>query len=113
MGLLKLKTDLTSIRYGKDLRGPGDSKESGFLNKLYSPAITGVEQDFENPSNIPVSGQDVFVRGGWQIGKRIVQDLRRYGNFIASSKGAFFITKQNALIRQQAKFPNAGPIGDY
>ena len=96
MGLVDLTTDLKSLRYGKDVRGGGNSRESAFLNDLYSPAI---------PNIISVSGQDGFIRGGSTVTERTEFDIKRFGNFISSPKGLMFIAKQEILARQQSKLP--------
>ena len=53
MGLVDLKTDLTSLKFGKDTRGGGESREAQFMNNIYSPNKTGVNQTLSDPSQNP------------------------------------------------------------
>ena len=105
MGLIDLKTDLTSLRYGSDIIGGGESRNAQFMNNIYSPETTEVDQSFTDPSQNPQSSEDFVLRGGILYPNRVENDFRRIGNFMASGKGVNFIAKQNLLERQQAKVP--------
>ena len=105
MGLIDLKTDLTSLRYGSDIKGGGESRNAQFMNNIYSPETTGVDQSFTDPSQNPQSSEDFVLRGGVLYPNRVENDFQRIGNFMASGKGVNFIAKQNLLERQQAKVP--------
>ena len=105
MGLIDLKTDLTSLRYGSDTKGGGESRSAKFMNNIYSPETTGVDQSFDQPSQNPQSSGDFVLRGGILYPNRVTNDFQRIGNFMASWKGVNFIAKQNVLARQQSKVP--------
>ena len=105
MGLIDLKTDLTSLRYGSDTKGGGESRSAKFMNNIYSPETTGVDQIFADPSSNPQSSGDFVLRGGVLYPDRVADDFKRVGNFMTSWKGVGFIAKQNLLERQQAKVP--------
>ena len=105
MGLIDLKTDLTSLRYGSDTKGGGESRSAKFMNNIYSPETTGVDQSFTYPSSNPQSSGDFVLRGGILYPNRVTNDFQRIGDFMASWKGVNFIAKQNVLARQQSKVP--------
>lgn len=105
MGLVDLKTDLTSLKFGRDSRGGGESRTSKFMNNIYSPDKTGVDQLFTQPSQNPQSSGDFVLRGGILYPNRVTNDFQRIGDFMASWRGVNFIAKQNILARQQSKVP--------
>ena len=105
MGLIDLKTDLTSLRYGSDTKGGGESQSAKFMNNIYSPETTGVDQSFDQPSQNPQSSGDFLLRGGILYPNRVTNDFQRIGKFMTSWRGVGFIAKQNLLARQQNKVP--------
>jgi hypothetical protein len=86
MPLIDLKTNLKSLKYGKDRPGGGDSNQ---------PYITN---DINNPTNV-LGFDDGLVRGG-AIGavRSSVIDTLRIGKFLTDvPKGPLFIVKQVGL----------------
>jgi hypothetical protein len=86
MPLIDLKTNLKSLKYGKDRIGGGDSNQ---------PYITN---DINNPTNV-LGFDDGLVRGG-AIGavRSSVIDTLRIGKFLTDvPKGPLFIVKQVGL----------------
>ena len=86
MPLIDLKTNLKSLKYGKDRPGGGDSNQ---------PYITN---DINDPTNV-LGFDDGLVRGG-AVGavKSSVIDTLRIGKFLTDvPKGPLFIVKQVGL----------------
>jgi hypothetical protein len=86
MPLIDLKTNLKSLKYGKDRIGGGDSGQ---------PYITN---DINNPKNV-LGFDDGLVRGG-AVGavKASINDTARIGKFLTDlPKGPLFIVKQVGL----------------
>ena len=93
MLLKNRKTDLKSLKYGKDRPGGGSSNQPYIKSKI----PTG-----ESGSNF-LSGPDFLLRGGSLIGKRIVDDVSRISSIMfdtRSPQGLLFTAKQLALQRQ-------------
>jgi len=87
MGLLNLKTDLKSLKYGLDRPDLGSSREP-FIKK-------------EIPENPPGASPDFLLRQGALI--RGIEDGARIGKFLTTPKGLGFITNQNLLAAQNPK----------
>ena len=98
MGLLDLKTDLKSLRYGRDRVGGGSSKEPFITDSINStPGDTG--------------GTDFLLRANSL--SNVEDDVSRIGQFMASPKGLQFAVKQNLLSRSAVKSQaSSGPIND-
>ena len=87
MPLIDLKTDLKSLKYGKDRIGGGNSGQ---------PYIqTPIPTTFEGVGN--TGGLDQLTRGGSLIGSSVVNDSLRISRFLASPSGLTFIAKQQGL----------------
>ena len=102
MGLLNLKTDLKSLRYGRDRIGGGNSIEPFITKSVDStPGDTG--------------GPDFLLRANTL--QHTADDLSRMSKFLTSPKGLQFATKQNVLSRTSVKIQSSSdnsynPIND-
>ena len=86
MGLIDLKTDLKSLKYGKDRLGGGDSGQP-----YIQTSIDGLDV-------VARANEDGLIRGGRTAANRSSDiDSIRIGKFLNSSKGKLFITKQVGL----------------
>lgn len=86
MGLIDLKTDLKSLKYGKDRLGGGDSGQP-----YIQTSIDGLDV-------IARANEDGLIRGGRTAATKSSDiDSIRIGKFLDSSKGKLFITKQVGL----------------
>lgn len=89
MGLLNLKTDLKSLKYGLDRPDLGSSREP-FIKK-------------EIPENPPGASSDFLLRQGALA--RGIEDGIRVGKFLTTTKGVGFATNMNLLAAQNPKIP--------
>lgn len=97
MALIDLKTNLKSLRYGKDTIGGGSSKEPYITTSINSsPGDTG--------------GPDFTLRANTL--QRVGQDTERLSKFLFSSKGLQFTAKQNLLSRTAVKTQASGFINE-
>src|SRR6056300_875006 len=96
MALINLKTDLKSLKYGRDTTGGGDSKQ---------PLVkTAIPENFAEIGN--TGGFDSTLRGGSLIGTAVVNDTIRIGKLINTARtfqGASFKSKMNLLSRTNVK----------
>jgi len=109
MPLLDLKTDLKSLRFGKDRKGGGNSGQ---------PYIkTGIpETPFEEAITSPIGVNDFLLRGGLNAVTDTAEDVLRLGKMFTSLRspsGLLFTAKQNLLSRtavrtQTSSFLNEG-----
>lgn len=88
MGLIDLKTDLKSLKYGLDRRGNGSSKE---------PFITKTIPEGETPG----ATRDVLLRQGSIVSS--ANDVSRLTQLFTTTRGLTFITNQNLLSRLSVK----------
>lgn len=96
MGLVDLRTDLKSLRYGKDRLGGGNSNQ---------PYITKKIPDDLGDLN-KTGGSDFLLRGGSLVVNRTIDDVSRLAKMFIDTKslsGIFFTAKQLVLSRQAAK----------
>ena len=90
MGLINLKTDLKSLRYGNDRIGSGDSGQ---------PYITTAIPDRIGPY---IGTTDFLLRGGTNATRDSITDVQRLGKMFKDTKspnGLLFIAKQQLLSR--------------
>ena len=109
MPLLDLKTDLKSLRFGKDRKGGGNSGQ---------PYIkTGIpETPFEEAITSPIGVNDFLLRGGLNAVTDTAEDVLRLGKMFTSLRspsGLLFTAKQKLLSRtavrtQTSSFLNEG-----
>ena len=88
MGLIDLKTDLKSLKYGLDRRGMGSSKE---------PFITKSIPEGETPG----ASRDVLLRQGSIVSS--ANDVSRLTQLFTTTRGLTFIANQNLLSRGSVK----------
>jgi len=90
MPLIDLRTDLKSLRFGKDVIGGGNS------NQPY--VVTPIPEGFAGVGR--TGGPDFLLRGGTLLPKVVVQDVSRLTKMFfdfRSPSGPLFIVKQNVL----------------
>jgi hypothetical protein len=96
MALIDLKTNLKSLKYGRDTVDGGDSKQ---------PLVkTSIPESFAEIGN--TGGFDSTLRGGTLIGTAITNDSFRIGKLINTLRvpqGAAFRTKMNLLSNLNVK----------
>jgi hypothetical protein len=92
MGLIDLKTDLKSLRYGKDRLGGGSSNQPYIKSKIPT-----------NEGDLGAKGgPDFLLRGGLLTPGRILKDTSRLTQMFfdfRSPNGLLFTAKQNVLSR--------------
>jgi hypothetical protein len=97
--LIDLKTDLKSLRYGKDTLGGGNSGQ---------PYIqTPIPDSFNNLG----ANEDFILRGGISAVKDSITDVRRLGKMftdLKSPNGLIFIAKQQLLSRTAVRTQTSG-----
>lgn len=97
MGLINLRTDLKSLRYGKDTIGGGSSREPYITTSINStPGNTG--------------GPDFTLRANTL--QHVGRDTQRLTKFMFSPKGLQFTAKQNLLSRTGVKTQASGIINE-
>jgi len=101
MGLIDLKTDLKSLKYGKDRIGGGNSG----LPYVKTP----IPESFNDIGN--TGGLDQLTRGGSLIPSSTAADVQRVSRFLQSSEGFTFIAKQQGLyIAEQINLYGLNPL---
>lgn len=103
MGLINLRTDLKSLKYGKDRIGGGASQQP-FVQKPIPDSFSAVGN---------TGGLDVLTRGGSLIFQSIADDASRLTKLLLTPdtfQGPAFTIKQNVLSRQNVK-TQASPKG--
>jgi hypothetical protein len=125
MSLISLKTNLKSLRYGKDRPGGGSSNQPYIKSPLPGdPSATVV-----NPNNlnfldkvlgtgknlINFAGTDFFLRGGSSAVSRAAKDVSRLTQMFTDFKspnGVLFAVKQNVLSLTGVKTQASGIINE-
>lgn len=90
MGLLDLRTDLKSLRFGKDRLGGGSSNQP-YIQRDLPDSLSEVGR---------TGGPDFLLRGGTLVPRRIGNDVSRLTQMFfdfKSPSGPLFIAKQNLL----------------
>jgi hypothetical protein len=99
MGLIDLKTDLKSLRYGKDTLGGGYSGQ---------PYIqTPIPDSFNDLG----ANEDFILRGGINAVRDSLTDIKRLGKMFIDTKspnGLLFIAKQQLLSRTAVRTQTSG-----
>jgi len=101
MGLIDLKTDLKSLRYGKD-RPFGGSSNQPYIER---------DIDVKDSEVGRTGGPDFLLRGGTLIPRRVANDVSRMTQMffdLKSPNGVLFTAKQNVLALSGTDF-KAGP----
>jgi hypothetical protein len=92
MGLIDLKTDLKSLRYGKDKQGGGSSNQPYIVTPI--------------PDGLTANGPDFLLRQGALRSSLVdVERLTKWFTDFSSINGLLFTTKQIALERLNPKIP--------
>jgi hypothetical protein len=103
MGLIDLKTDLKSLRYGKDTLGGGYSGQ---------PYIqTSIPDSFNDLG----AREDFILRGGINAAKDSLTDIKRLGKMFIDTKspnGLLFIAKQQLLSRTAVRTQTSGILNE-
>lgn len=97
MALTDLKTDLKSLRYGKDRVGGGSSNQP-YIKSLPPNAISKLDK---------TGGVDFLLRGGTLTPTHILNDVSRISQMfgdLKSPNGLLFTTKQNLLSLSSTNF---------
>jgi hypothetical protein len=101
--LIDLKTDLKSLRYGKDTLGGGNSGQ---------PYIqTPIPDSFNNLG----ANEDFILRGGISAAQDSITDIRRLGKMftdLKSPNGLIFIAKQQLLSRTAVRTQTSGILNE-
>lgn len=101
MGLVDLRTNLKSLRYGKDKIGGGSSNQ---------PYITrDIPDSFSDVGR--TGGPDVLLRGGTLVPGRAARDVSRLAQMFFDFKsigGPLFIAKENLLSRMSVATDGKG-----
>ena len=95
MPLINLKTDLKSLKFGKDRPGGGSSNQPYIKSKI-------PDQDSDQSSILNTGGPDSLLRGGVLAPIRAAEDTSRLTQMFADTKsptGILFTAKQNLLSR--------------
>ena len=105
MALVSLKTNLKSLRYGKDRVGGGSSNQPYIKSKIP-----------DNSSSLDRSGGvDFLLRGGTLTPSRAAKDVSRLTQMFfdfKSPNGPLFIAKQNLLSRTGVKTQASGILNE-
>ena len=103
MGLIDLKTDLKSLRYGKDTLGGGYSGQ---------PYIqTSIPDSFNDLG----ASEDFILRGGIGAVRDSLTDIKRLGKMFIDTKspnGLLFIAKQQLLSRTAVRTQTSGILNE-
>jgi hypothetical protein len=103
MGLIDLKTDLKSLRYGKDTLGGGYSGQ---------PYIqTPIPDSFNDLG----ANEDFILRGGIGAVRDSLTDIKRLGKMFIDTKspnGLLFIAKQQLLSRTSVRTQTSGILNE-
>ena len=95
MALINLKTDLKSLKFGRDRPGGGSSNQPYIKSKI-------PDQDSDQSSILNTGGPDSLLRGGILAPIRAAEDTSRLTQMffdIKSPTGLLFTAKQNLLSR--------------
>ena len=103
MGLIDLKTDLKSLRYGNDRIGGGNSGQ---------PYITTTIPD---DISSYIGTTDFLLRGGINAVRDSAEDIKRLGKMFIDTKspnGLLFIAKQQLLSRTAVRTQTSGILNE-
>lgn len=104
MGLIDLKTNLKSLRYGNDQLGGGNSGQP----YIKAPIPEGF-------NNLLLSSNDFILRGGALTARNSTLDIVRLTKMFHDPKsinGQFFIAKQNLLSRTAVRTQTSGILNE-
>ena len=104
MGLIDLKTNLKSLRYGNDQLGGGNSGQP----YIKAPIPEGF-------NNLQLASSDFILRGGILAPLDAAKDISRLTKMFIDTKspnGLFFIAKQNLLSRTAVRTQTSGILNE-
>lgn len=114
MGLLTQRTDLKSLKYGRD-RFNGGSSGQPFVKTPITPSVQG-----GLPPTYPfgpealigqTGGVDQLFRGGSLLPSKLSEDVQRVSKFLLTGQGITFLAKQQSLyIAEQISLYGINPI---
>ena len=103
MGLLDLRTNLKSLRYGKDRVGGGASNQP-YIQRDLPDSLSEVGKK---------GGPDFLLRGGTLVPGRVANDVSRLTQMFfdfKSPNGVLFSAKQNVLALSSTDFKAGAPL---
>ena len=103
MGLLDLRTNLKSLRYGKDRVGGGSSNQP-YIQRDLPDSLSEVGKK---------GGPDFLLRGGTLVPGRVANDVSRLTQMFfdfKSPNGVLFAAKQNVLALSSTDFKAGAPL---
>ena len=127
MSLVNLKTNLKSLRYGKDRPGGGSSNQPYVISSLPGDSTsftTTTPNDLKfldkvlgtGKNLVDFAGTDFFLRGGASAVSRAAKDVSRLSKMFADFKspnGVLFAAKQNILsqtgVKTNCNYPRIAP----
>jgi len=126
MSLVNLKTNLKSLRYGKDRPGGGSSNQPYVISSLPGDPTsftTTTPNDLKfldkvlgtGKNLVDFAGTDFFLRGGASAVSRAAKDVSRLSKMFADFKspnGVLFTAKQNILSQTGVKTQASGIINE-
>ena len=101
MGLLDLKTDLKSLRYGQDTPGGGDSGQPYIKSKI--------------PEGLTSKSPDFLLRNGYLAPRDALTDVARLTKMffdLKSPNGLLFTAKQNVLSNSAVRTQTSGVLNE-
>jgi hypothetical protein len=126
MSLVNLKTNLKSLRYGKDRPGGGSSNQPYVISSLPGDPTsftTTTPNDLKfldkvlgtGKNLVDFAGTDFFLRGGASAVSRAAKDVSRLSKMFddfKSTNGVLFTAKQNILSQTGVKTQASGIINE-
>jgi len=119
MPLVDLKTDLTSLKFGKgrtgDRPGGGFSKEP-FIKDGYGAGAFSKSEPLDkiiaerSIEDLSSTGNDMFIRGGAKVIPSTARDLERLGKYFTTTEGGLFAVQQNLLSSTGVRIYGGYPI---
>lgn len=88
MPLVDLKTNLKSLKYGRDRLNGGSSREPFISKDIEGLRLSDLHR---------TGGSDLLIRGGFLLGDRIADDVKRLGKYFTTTEGILWATTQNVL----------------
>ncbi len=88
MPLVDLTTNLKSLKYGRDTTNGGSSGEPFITKDINGLTIEDLGR---------TGGSDLLIRGGFLLGDRITDDVKRIGKYLSTPEGLLWSTTQNVL----------------
>jgi hypothetical protein len=101
MPLINLRTDLKSLKYGKDTPGGGYSGQPYIQAKI--------------PDGLEPKSPDFILRGGYLTPADALEDIKRLGKMfgdLKSPNGLLFIAKQNVLSNSAVRTQTSGILNE-